>query len=313
MEPGIYILAEAKDGLFDGLDPERLAAAHPAWAVDLRRFGPWSETVICDKTGTGSKMPAWRTEIAAGSSASLICGSCSSTMDGLRCLINAFGLSPWDCLIALQQEKGRGQRERSWISPPGNLYVSWYWPDPGNVEGAAQAWRSMASLMAGLLTAEALESFGVKVRIKWPNDLLVNDRKVCGILVENLSGLLIVGIGLNLAYAPGKEGLRDLVAVPAASLYEAGLEITPLEFWARLAETGRRRFYQLLESISPEIFVKLLNARLAWKGEKVTIRKSPDKAYTAEILGLSADGGLMINREGKSETIYTGSIFPVKK
>ncbi|MFW5931439.1 MAG: biotin--[acetyl-CoA-carboxylase] ligase, partial [Desulfosalsimonas sp.] len=208
--------------------------------------------------------------------------------------------------------KGRGQRDRSWLSPPGNLYVSWYWPDPGKTEDAAPGWQALASLMAGLLTAEALESFGLKVRIKWPNDLLVNDRKVCGILVENRGGHLIVGIGLNLAHAPGKEGLRDPFAVPAASLKDAGFEITPLKFWSRLAETGRRRFYQLVGSVSPETFVELLHGRLAWKGEQVTIRKSPDEAYTAEILGLSPDGGLVITREKGTETIYTGSILPVE-
>ncbi|MFW6010922.1 MAG: biotin--[acetyl-CoA-carboxylase] ligase [Desulfosalsimonas sp.] len=313
MEPGIYILAEAGNSLFEGLNPEGLSACHPAWADDVKRFGPWSESVIHPGTGcSGLKITAWRSGTAAGDSASLICGRCSSTMDCLRFLIDSLGLSPWDCMIASEQKKGRGQRDRSWLSPPGNLYVSWYWPDPGKKEGAAPGWQAMASLMAGLITAETLESFGLKVRIKWPNDLLVNDRKVCGILVENRGGHLIVGIGLNLAHAPKKEGLRDPFAVPAASLKDAGFEITPLEFWSRLAEAGRRRFYQLVGSVSPETFVELLHGRLAWKGEKVTIRKSPDEAYTAEILGLSPDGGLVINRESHTESIYTGSILPVE-
>ncbi len=310
MEPAIYILAEPKNGLFDGLDPEELSAAHPAWADDARRFGPWSKTVIPDKTAPDAVMSAWRSEAAAGNSASLICGRCLSTMDGLRYLIDALDLSPWESLMATEQKQGRGQRERTWISPPGNLYLSWYWPEPGKIQNAAPGWNPMTSLLAGELTAAALESFGAEVRIKWPNDLLVNNKKVCGILVENRGGRLIVGIGLNLAFAPPKQGLRDMYAVPAASLYESGFKITPLEFWLRLAETGRSRFYHLITTIAPEAFVEILNRRLAWKGDNVTIRKSDGEAYTAKIQGLSQDGGLVISRQGNPEIIYTGSILP---
>ncbi|MFP3999762.1 MAG: hypothetical protein ACLFUN_07955, partial [Desulfobacterales bacterium] len=95
-----------------------------------------------------------------------------------------------------------------------------------------------------------------------------------------------------------------------ASLRDAGLEITPLEFWSRLAQAGRSRFYQLLEAMTPDAFVELVHKRLAWKGCRVTVRKSEHDAYIAQIQGLSADGGLIVETNGKTRVIYTGSILP---
>jgi len=231
-------------------------------------------------------------------------------MDAIRHLISACGLSPWDCLIAVQQQKGRGQMERTWISPPGNLYVSWYWPDLESIDGAGPGWQSMASLLAGQVAAEALESFGADVRIKWPNDLLVNDCKICGILVEHRAGHLIVGIGINLASAPPGDRLTDAFAIPAVSLSQLGIEISPMELMLRLAETGRSRIRQLVKTLEPEEFVMQLQKRLAWVKQPVTIRRSHQEAVLGEIRGLAADGGLIVRINKKSSVIYTGSILP---
>ncbi len=310
MDQGVYILGQGGKGVFETADPDGLSAKHPAWAADVKRLAPWAPTTIPDKNLPETRRPAWISESVPVLSATLICSRCLSTMDGLRHMIDSMGLSPWDSLLAAEQMQGRGQKQRSWISPPGNLYVSWYWPDPGRIHGADPRWQAMASLMAGELTAEVLESFGGEVSIKWPNDLLVNNRKVCGILVENRGGYLIAGIGMNLATAPANTQLIDAYATPAASLREAGLKITPLEFWLRLAETGRKRFYELVGTLSRETFVELVQMRLAWKGRKVAVRTGENEAYTAEIMGICPDGGLMISANRTTRVIYTGSILP---
>ncbi|MDY6827568.1 MAG: biotin--[acetyl-CoA-carboxylase] ligase [Bacillota bacterium] len=310
MKPGLYLLAEERNNLFSALDPQGLAEKHPSWAEDVRRLGPWVKTVIPVKSGNDRGMTAWRSGSVSANFASLVCGSCSSTMDALRYLVDVFGLSPWDGLLAVEQKEGRGRRNHSWISPPGNLYVSWPWPDPGKERETVSRWRMVTSLLAGELTAVALETFGVETAVKWPNDLLVNNRKVCGILVENRDGSTIVGLGLNLVYAPGRNKLEKSPAADAISLQDMGKSVSPLEFWFRFVETGRRRFEQIMASMSPEDFIMLLQRRLAWKGKAVLIKKNDDEAYLAEISGLSPDGGLLIIREGKLETVYTGSILP---
>ncbi|MBS0013370.1 MAG: biotin--[acetyl-CoA-carboxylase] ligase, partial [Desulfobacterales bacterium] len=267
-----------------------------------------SRTEIASNHKSG--FAAWHSGGSRLQSRVLICGRCASTMDAVRELIDSCGLSPWDGLVAVQQQKGRGQMARTWISPPGNLYVSWYWPDPESIDGAGPGWRAMASLLAGQVAAEALESFGADVRIKWPNDLLVNDCKICGILVEHRGGRLIVGIGINLVSAPPKDRLTDAFAISAVSLAELGIEVSPMELMLHMAETGRNRIRQLVQNLVPEEFVMQLQKRLAWTGRPVTIRRSQDEAVLGEIRGLAADGGLIVRINGKTSVIYTGSILP---
>lgn len=111
-------------------------------------------------------------------------------------------------LFAELQTAGRGRRGRQWVSPFGaNLYLSvaWSWP----------AWPrelSALSLAVGVACAEALETLGIRsVRLKWPNDLLVDGRKLGGILIEHRGEAggacrVVIGIGLNLRMAQTQAG-----------------------------------------------------------------------------------------------------------
>lgn len=311
MEPGVYLLGSGREPLFEAIDPDKLAVSHPAWEKDAKRLSPWVRTEIASGH-EGSGFAGWRSGSSRPENTVFVCGKCASTMDAIRYLIDTCGLSPWDCLIAVQQQKGRGQMERTWISPPGNLYVSWYWPDLESIEGAGPGWRAMASLLAGQVAAEALENFGADVRIKWPNDLLVNDCKLCGILVEHRAGCLIVGIGINLASAPPNHRLTDAFAIPAVSLAELGIAVSPMELMLHMGQTGRSRIQQLVKTLEPEEFVMQLQKRLAWVEQQVTIRRSHQEAVLGEIRGLAADGGLIVRINEKSSVIYTGSILPAE-
>ncbi|MFV0450128.1 MAG: bifunctional biotin--[acetyl-CoA-carboxylase] ligase/biotin operon repressor BirA [Vibrio sp.] len=103
--------------------------------------------------------------------------------------------------IAEYQESGRGRRGRHWVSPFGsNLYLSMYW----RLEAGMAAAMGL-SLVVGVAMVEALENMGLEgVKLKWPNDLYYQDRKLAGILVE-MSGQaggaahLVIGMGMNLA------------------------------------------------------------------------------------------------------------------
>lgn len=103
--------------------------------------------------------------------------------------------------IAEYQANGRGRRGRQWVSPFGaNLYMSMYWRLDAGMAAAMGL-----SLVVGVAIVEALENMGIQgVKLKWPNDLYFNDRKLAGILVE-MSGQagaaahLVIGMGINLA------------------------------------------------------------------------------------------------------------------
>ena len=111
------------------------------------------------------------------------------------------------CCLAEYQQAGRGRRGRQWLSPFGsNLYLSMYWRLDAGIAAAMGL-----SLVVGVAIAEALESLGTEgIKVKWPNDLYYQDRKLAGILVE-MSGQageaahLVIGMGLNIAM-PESEG-----------------------------------------------------------------------------------------------------------
>ena len=120
--------------------------------------------------------------------------------------------------VAEYQAAGRGRRGREWVSPFGaNLYLSMYWRLDAGMAAAMGL-----SLVVGVAVVEALEDMGVEgVKLKWPNDLYHNDKKLAGILVE-LSGQsggaahIVIGLGLNLSMDPTTSGIGQ----PWTSLQE---------------------------------------------------------------------------------------------
>ncbi|PIJ48082.1 biotin--[acetyl-CoA-carboxylase] synthetase [Erwinia sp. OLTSP20] len=139
-------------------------------------------------------------------------------------LENMTGLSPGAACVAEYQQAGRGRRGRQWFSPFGtNLHLSMYWRLD---QGPAAAMG--LSLVIGIVMAEVLQSLGAKgVRVKWPNDLYLNDRKLAGILVE-LTGKtgdaahVVLGAGINLSMRLPEASVVDQGWI---NLQEAGIDI----------------------------------------------------------------------------------------
>ncbi len=125
--------------------------------------------------------------------------SVTSTQDVAR------GLPIGSVVVADHQTAGRGRLAHRWEAPPGTALLVSFVLDPS----------PLLSLAAGVAAAEAC---GAAVRLKWPNDLLLDGRKVGGILVEVAAAKAICGIGINLTWAP--EGAAQL-NVPRDQLLEA--------------------------------------------------------------------------------------------
>ena len=133
-------------------------------------------------------------------------------------------LNSGDACVAEYQQAGRGRRGRKWFSPFGaNLYLSMYWRLE---EGPAAA--IGLSLVIGIVMAEVLQDLGAdQVRVKWPNDLYLQDRKLAGILVE-LTGKtgdaaqIVIGAGINLAM---RHVESDVINQGWINLQEAGIRI----------------------------------------------------------------------------------------
>jgi len=97
-------------------------------------------------------------------------------------------------VMAVTQTAGRGRYRRTWVSHPGNLYASFIYKiserDP------------KLSYAMGVAVAKTLISFGIVPQIKWPNDVLVNGKKISGILIEYIKNFVVIGIGINVQDCP---------------------------------------------------------------------------------------------------------------
>jgi|SRR5215207_1062000 len=145
-------------------------------------------------------------------------------------------------IAARQQSAGRGRRGRAWHSPLGNLYASLLLTDPCAPERAPQL-----SFVAALALRDAVSALaptlGARLRLKWPNDLLLDGAKLAGILVEGETladnrFAAVIGIGVNCAAHPPE------TPYPATDLAAADIEARPDELFCLLSHTMRLRLAQ---------------------------------------------------------------------
>ena len=107
-----------------------------------------------------------------------------------------------DCILALQQTGGKGRGDRVWESPPGGLYLSIISPS-----------HSLLPLIAGISVIQTLVGLDNRLRLKWPNDIILDGKKVGGILREGDSKHAVVGIGINLNNSPSFPNSTNLVSI----------------------------------------------------------------------------------------------------
>ncbi|MBM3486809.1 MAG: biotin--[acetyl-CoA-carboxylase] ligase [Alphaproteobacteria bacterium] len=184
---------------------------------------------------------------------------------------------------AERQTAGRGRRGRRWESPAGNLHLSLVVTIPD---------RPVAELafVAGLATAEAvavLVPANHALRLKWPNDLLLDGRKLGGILIEREGAFAIIGIGVNVAVAP------QVAAYPATALAAIGGPPVGLDDLARRIAAAIETWYLRWrdDGFAP--------VRAAWLGRAAGLGETMEAHLpTTRLCGifrtLDADGALVI-------------------
>ncbi len=287
--------------------PEELFKSHPLWARDIESFSPWNSEDTEYRTYS-TWLSGSRTGVPVA-----VCGSCVSSLDVAWRLNSLEDLPEWGSVIALEQNTGRGQVRREWISPPGNIYGTVKWPVmPAGEPGEARpVWNRILPLIVGYLTCKALKDLGIETQLKWPNDILIDGHKAGGILIEERGGVVMVGIGLNVAYAPERELLRPDHAIPAGKINTEEMQVGPLETWIEMIKYFRKQFDAIINSQEAENFIYELADQLVWFGEEVRVVDGPDGVDRGVICGLRSDGGLVVEHNGEKHSIYSGSIMPL--
>ncbi|MCD8326866.1 MAG: biotin--[acetyl-CoA-carboxylase] ligase [Lachnospiraceae bacterium] len=210
-------------------------------------------------------------------------------------------------IVADEQTAGRGRRGRNWISEPqGNIYFSLLLKPDFLPEKA-----SMVTLIMALAVAKAIEIVvKLPAMIKWPNDIVIEGKKVCGILTElraepDLIHHIVIGVGIN-AHQKNFEGEALTYATSIDRETGGFVNRTELlaEIWAQF-ETLYEEFEKTLDLSSLQ---EEYNGRLVDLGQKVRIL-DPKGEYTALSGGIDAAGQLQVAREdGSRESIYAGEV-----
>ena len=203
-------------------------------------------------------------------------------------------------VVADHQTSGRGRLGRTWVAPPGaSLLVSLLLRPT-----VAPDRRHLLVMAAGLAMAEAVEAeTGVVAGLKWPNDLLVGERKLAGILAEATADALVVGIGVNIEW---HEVPTELTAIATACNLEGGRPTTP----ATVLQAFLGRYTDRLEDLDASRAA--YEARLLTLGRRVRVEQAGG-VLTGVAIGVDPDGRLRLRTDDATElAIAVGDVVHVR-
>lgn len=301
---GIHIAIRTASSPEGQTGQHRVAASHESWARDTVAFGPWQDDARSGFLSSKSVPEDVRFPV-------VIVDECHSSMDEVFALVEKDILPEWGSVIAVSQDCGRGQLRRAWKSPPGNVYGSLRLPNHSSrLDLWGDCMDGLIPLVAGYVFCVALEQMGAQVRLKWPNDFVFRERKVGGMLIEERGDVRVLGVGINLASCPDESEMRKDTALKAGCLCTSDRPNTPLGVWKSLVNRGENIYTALIDAFSPSEFISLAEDRLAWIGRKVIVHEGGDYSYQARIKGLSPEGRLVLERNGKECVLSSGSILP---
>lgn len=206
-------------------------------------------------------------------------------------------------LRAERQTAGRGRQGRGWVSPIGNLHASTLVRLRGGDPGAATL-----AFVAAVALEEATACYlseRAPARLKWPNDLLLGDAKLAGILLERSGDAVVIGFGVNLAHHPTD------TERPAISLAACGIHVAAAVFLETLATTFARWLGCWREAgLSPVL--GRWRERAHPIGTPLLARPGDGRDVRGTFDGLDTGGALILRlADGARHVIHAGDVFLV--
>ena len=185
-------------------------------------------------------------------------------------------------VLADAQTAGRGRMGRNWYSPEGGLWMSVLLNHSEDC---------LIPLIGGVAICESFEPFDVALQIKWPNDILLNRKKVAGILTEIIEDRVILGIGINLNVGqfPG-----DLGSKASSILIETKKHLRIQDLYNHLCKSIGRNYQLLKEERIDELLTKWRNYSIM-PGRDVRI-ELPDRVVVGKALDVDRQGALIVMR-----------------
>ena len=186
-------------------------------------------------------------------------------------------------VMAEAQSAGRGRYRRTWVSHHGNFYASFIFSAPER--------DSRLSYMVAVAIAETIMSFGVIPTIKWPNDILIDGKKVCGVLIEYASAFVIVGIGINIKSNP-------TVAENITTKLENYADVPKAELLNRL-----------MRNLDKWMKTDFAIVRARWMELAIALRKIVKyRGQDVELIEINENGALVLRRGSEYMLAYGDEI-----
>lgn len=209
--------------------------------------------------------------------------------------------------VADMQAAGKGRRGRAWVSPAGSSIYMTILLHPEVLPTKAP----QLTLVMAMAVAEGIRSVtGLETMIKWPNDIIIHGKKICGILTEMSTEIdyinyVVIGVGINVNQETFPEEIRET----ATSLkIEKGSSVRRSELIASVMKSFEQFYEIFMETEDLSGLREAYNAILVNRGRRVRILE-PGQEYEADALGINRTGELVVRTEdGQKKEIYAGEV-----
>ena len=211
-------------------------------------------------------------------------------------------------VVADMQTAGRGRRGRDWVSPSGkDIYMTLMLRPQCRPEKA-----SALTLVMALAVVEAIREFiPEECGIKWPNDIVLNNKKVCGILTEmsaELDGIhyVVIGVGINVNQTTFAEDIRDRAT---SLLLESGMEINRARLVARVLHYFEKDYALFEKTWDLSGLIDQYNRFLVNRDREVRVL-DPQGEFDGIARGINEKGELIVERQSDGQTVqvYAGEV-----
>jgi len=204
------------------------------------------------------------------------------------------------CLFANEQTRGFGRRGSKWESPKGNVYISLL-----SVNDLESKYHFLNNAYTINTICDVIEGIcNLKTEIKWPNDILIDNKKISGIIsetyIKDSLNLINTGIGINIISSPV---LNDYETTNINQYNR----ITNIDFTYKLMEKYLR--YIKLKINKPEIILKNYKSRLKFLGKKIKLELNNNNLKEGVFHDLNQDGSILFKQNSKFENIYNARIL----
>jgi len=206
------------------------------------------------------------------------------------------------CMIADLQTEGVGRRGNKWVSPKGNIYISFLFKYNLSIEQHFLLSAVTVNSIASLISRYVKE----KINIKWPNDILINNNKIAGIMTEivelNNIKYILIGAGINVSSSP------KIYEYPTCCLNDYEVNIKYEEF---LFEVIKSFFdeYELIFYKKYNQVLEKFRKRMMYLGSFVDILYPDGNLQNIYLKDINYDGSLLVENKGIEEKIFSGRII----